>query len=54
MTKKKKNNHKITPGMNVHIDRILAIYPDDSEIYRVDDRIVIKPKGATLEEAQDG
>lgn len=46
-------NRKIEPGMNVHIDRIRAIYPDDSEVFRIDDQIVIKPKGTTLEELEN-
>lgn len=50
----KNNDHKIEPGMNIHIDRIRAIYPDDSEVFKIDGRIVIKPKGTTLKEAQNG
>lgn len=46
-------NRKIEPESNIHIQRILALYPDDSEIFRVDDKIVIKPKGTTLEEAEN-
>lgn len=54
MTKAKgPKNRKIEPGSNIHIDRILAIYPDDSEVFRIDDKIVIKPKGTTLEEAEN-
>lgn len=52
MTKGPKNR-KIEPGMNKHIDLILAMYPDDREIFRVNDGIVIKPKGTTLEEAEN-
>lgn len=53
MAASKARNRKIEPGMNEVIDRILAIYPDDREIFRLDDRIVIKPKGTTLEEAEN-
>jgi hypothetical protein len=42
---------KIEPGMNIHIDRLLAIYPDpDNDIFKIGDKIVIKPKEATEDE----
>lgn len=50
---KKIKNRKIEPGMNEVLDRILAIYPDDQEIFRIDDKIVLRPKGTTLEEAEN-
>lgn len=54
MTKAKgPKNRKIEPGMNKHIDLILAMYPDDREIFRISDQIVIRPKGTTLEEAEN-
>lgn len=53
MPRHRTGDHKIEPGMNVHIDRLLAIYPDDSEVFKIDGQIVIKPKGTTLEEAQN-
>lgn len=49
----KPKNYKIEPGQNVHIDRLLAIYPDDQEIFRIDGKIVLKPKGTTLQEAEN-
>lgn len=52
-TSKKAKNRKIEPGSNIHLDRLLAIYPDDQEIFRIDDKIVLKPKGTTLEEAEN-
>jgi hypothetical protein len=54
MAKTTKNNYHLTLGQNLHIDRILAIYPDDQEIFRIDGKVVLKPKGTTLEEAQNG
>lgn len=50
---KKVKDRKIEPGDNLYIDRLLAIHPDDSEIFKIGDKIVIRPKGTTLEEAQD-
>lgn len=49
---KRKNDRKYEGG-NHHLDRILAIYPDDQEIFMMDGRVILMPKGTTLEEAQE-
>lgn len=50
---KKKKVRKIEQGQNVHIDRIRAIYPDDSEVFWVEGNVLIKPKGTELEEIEN-
>jgi hypothetical protein len=51
---KKMTDKKIEPGQNKYIDQILAIYPDDEhDIFKIGDKIVLKPKGTTLEEAKE-
>lgn len=47
MPKPEKKAKKIEPGQNIHIDRILAIYPDDEhDIYKIDGEIELRKKEA--------
>lgn len=44
MSRGKKKPRQIKPGQNIHIDRIRALYPDDSDVFWDGGQIIITPK----------